>query len=96
MARSGMLECAKNYKNKYKSTICKECMMEDNEEHRINNCIRYRNTNNYDKYDEKFDYKLVYSVQPEELKIAARAILNVWDLTNGRNAMRCVETEDGI
>ena len=93
MARSGMLECAKNYRNKYKRTICNECKIEDNEIHRLNNCLLHRDINNYDKSD-KFDYNLVYSNQPEELKMAARAILDVWDLANGRNTMRCTETEN--
>ena len=93
MARSGMLECAKNYRNKYKSTICNRCKTEDNEKHRLNNCILYRDLNNYDRL-EKFDYNLVYSDQAEELRMAAEAILDVWDLANGRNTMRCTEIED--
>ncbi len=93
MARSGMLECAKNYKNKYKSTICSKCKIEDDEVHRLNHCILHRDINNYDKHD-KFDYNLVYSEQPEELSMAAKAILDVWDLANGRNTMRFTETED--
>ena len=92
MARSGMLECAKNYKNKYKKSLCQNCSMEDNEIHRINDCILYRSINNYDKQN-KFDYNLVYSDKPEEMEKTAKTILKIWDLANGKNTMKSIETE---
>ncbi len=92
MARSGMLECSNNYKNKYKTSSCQKCGVEDSEIHRINDCILYRKTSKYDKQD-KFDYKLVYSDKPEEIRKAAEAILNIWDLANGKNTMKSVQTE---
>ena len=67
--------------------------MEDNENHRINDCILYRKTNNYNEL-EKFDYKQVYSDNLDELKRAAEKILNIWDLANGKNSMKSIETED--
>ena len=87
MARSGMLECANNYKNKYKKGICTNCQVKDDEIHRINNCILYRNTNNYDMQD-KFDYNSVYSDNLEDMEIVANKILSIWDLANGKNTMK--------
>ena len=59
----------------------------DDEAHRINDCILYRNTNNYDK-DDKFNYNSVYSENPEDIKKAAKKILGIWDLANGKNSMK--------
>ena len=87
MARSGMLDCATNFKNKYKSTICKECTMPDNENHRINECKKYSSINNH-KRAEKFDFSIVFSDNVEELQTAAQAINMIWDLANGKNIMR--------
>ena len=87
MARSGMLECASNYKNKYMKSKCTNCKVKDDERHRINDCILYRNTNNYDK-DDKFDYNSVYSENPVDMKKAAKEILCIWDLANGKNLMK--------
>ena len=87
MARSGMLECAANYKNKYRTKSCGECSTTDNECHRINECKKYAGTNNYQS-NQQFDYNLVYSDTTEDLVAAAETILNVWDLANGKNKMR--------
>ena len=87
MARSGMLECAANYKNKYRTKICKECNTTDDECHRINDCKRYTGTNNYQS-NQQFNYNLVYSDNLEDLVAAAETILHVWDLANGKNKMR--------
>jgi len=92
MARSGMLECANNYKSKYMYSNCKECHVKDNETHRINDCILYRYINNHDKHD-KFDYNLVYSDDPEDMKRVTKEILGIWNLTNGKNTMKCNEIE---
>ena len=92
MARSGTLECANNYKNKYMRNKCTNCKVKDDEAHRINDCILYRNTNNYDKED-KFDYNSVYSENPEDIKKAAKGILRIWDLANGKNSMKSAGLE---
>ena len=70
-----------------KTSSCKKCGVVDNEIHRINDCILYRKTNKYDKQD-KFDYALVYSDKPEEIRKAAEAILDVWDLGKGKNTIK--------
>ena len=48
MAQYGMLECANNYANKYGSKMCRECQAVDDEDHRINYCVKYRAVNGYD------------------------------------------------
>ena len=63
------------------------CNVKDDERHRINDCILYRNTNDYDK-DDKFDFNSVYSENLEDIKKAAKKILGIWDLANGKNSMK--------
>ena len=92
MARSGMLECANNYKGKYINSTCKKCQVKDDEIHRINDCIIYRSINNHDKH-ERFDYNLVYSDNAEDMKKVAKEILSIWNLSNGKNTMKCNEIE---
>ena len=41
IARFGMLDCGVNYKGT-KSELCSQCNIIDNEDHRLNNCIKYR------------------------------------------------------
>ena len=87
MARSGMLECAANYKNKYRTKSCKECNTTDDECHRINECKKFTGVNNHQR-NQHFDYNLVYSDSKEDLLAAAETILKVWDLSNGKHQMR--------
>ena len=43
-ARHGMLECGKNFKGTIPE-ICQTCKKEDNENHRLNECIKWNNFN---------------------------------------------------
>ena len=95
MAQSGMLDCATNYKNKYRTTICKECSKTDDENHRINECVKYSNINNCDT-TEKFDFSTVFLDTVEAMESAAQTISKIWDLTNGKNLMRSVNTENVV
>ena len=45
MARYGMLETASNYRNKYKTDQCNVCLTLDDENHRLNDCPRWKNVN---------------------------------------------------
>ena len=58
MARSGMLECGKNFKGTM-SESCSECGTIDDEEHRLNNCRKWAEINNVGK--EKIDFNDIYS-----------------------------------
>ena len=47
IARYGMLECGRNYKGN-KPEICTQCHVLDDENHRLNECIKFRDVNLYD------------------------------------------------
>ena len=92
MARSGMLDCAANYKNGYRTITCKECTMIDDENHRINECKKYSGINYHGLMD-KFDFANVFSESNEVLQSAANVINSIWDLANGKNSMRHTSSE---
>ena len=58
IARFGLLECGKNFKGT-QSEMCTECNCVDDENHRLNHCIKQRNINLYDQ-TEKVDYTEYY------------------------------------
>ena len=87
MARYGMLDCSTNYKMKYGRTECKECKVKDDEQHRINFCIKYKGINKCDN-PTKFHFQNVYANDSDTLKQSAAEILKIWDLENGKNVIR--------
>ena len=66
--------------------------MTDNENHRINECIKYSSINNHD-HVEKFEFSIVFSDTVEKLQTAAQVINRIWDLANGKNTMRCTDVQ---
>jgi hypothetical protein len=87
MGRYGMLECAGNYRIKYKGVNCLLCHVLDNEMHRMNYCPKWRGRNLCNS-DKEVVYNAIYSNDPEILSIIAMSILALWDLENGKNEMR--------
>ena len=87
MGRYGMLDCSKNYKTKYKDGKCKTCGVVDDESHRINECVTYKNVNYHGK-PEKINFAQIYSSEAETLSKVAGVILDIWELGNGRNEMK--------
>ena len=87
MARYGMLQCAANFSCGYGTKTCRECDTIDDENHRINHCkLWYKN--NLSLSVEKIDFTDVYSEdRNKSLKVIER-VLMMWDLGNGKNAMR--------
>ena len=83
LARSGMLECGKNFKGTIRES-CSECNTPDNEEHRMNYCINWEATNNVGKT--KIDFTDIYSSDNNVLDCVINAIESVWELryANGR------------
>ena len=85
MARSGMLECGKNFKGTM-SDSCSKCGTIDDEEHRLNNCHKWAEINNVGK--EKIDFNDIYSNDRIVLNrvLNIDAIEKVWELkfANGR------------
>ena len=67
IARYGMLECGMNYKGTLKTT-CNQCKCEDDENHRLNYCSRYRENNLYG-VDEKVNFNIIHATDANILKI---------------------------
>ena len=59
IARFHMLDCGINFKN-IMSPICNTCKKTDNDDHRLNFCTRYKDTNFFDD-NEKVNFEDVYS-----------------------------------
>ena len=66
IARFRMLECGRNLKGSLNET-CTQCNVLDDENHRMNYCIKFRDVNFYDS-DEKMDFKNVYSKDKDILQ----------------------------
>ena len=90
MLRYGMLECAANYENKYKSKKCDNCHTLDDASHRINFCERWKHINFWDS-EIKIDVKQAFSEEKEDLENIALNVLAIWDLRNGKNCMKEAE-----
>ena len=85
IARYGMLQCGKNYKGTL-SELCNQCKSVDDEDHRLNYCIKWRNTNYYD-VTEKINFDLIYSADIEVLRYVIMKIEKVWNTRNAHGAM---------
>ena len=77
IARFRMLECGVNFKGTL-SEICRTCKTKDDENHRMNHCVKYRAINLYDS-DEKTPFELIYSRDETELSIVVKIIEKVWN-----------------
>ena len=66
---------------------CDLCNCIDDEHHRLNDCIRWRQTKNYDKH-EKTDFKDVFSDDVNRLKHIVCEIKKVWNTQNAHGTMR--------
>ena len=66
IARFGMLDSGKNNKGN-KPEICSQCNVIDDENHRLNNCINFRDINFYDS-DIKVDFRKVFSNDIDTLR----------------------------
>ena len=83
MSMFGMLECSKNYKNGYGGNICRECEMLDDENHRINDCSKFKEFNLSVKY--KFDS--IFSNDEDVVSRTVEVVMLIWNLENGKNEM---------
>ena len=86
IARFGMLECGVNHKGTL-SYECNSCKTADNEEHRLNHCIKFRDVNYCDK-TEKSPFNLIYSNDVNIIRTILEKINNVWNVSMGHGAMR--------
>ena len=87
MGRYGMLSCNANFSCGNGNKICPECSVIDDESHRINYCVKYKEINLYE-VDEKIDFEQIYSVDIDKVLEVAQVILKIWDLGYGKNQMR--------
>ena len=85
IARYRMLECGVNFKNSL-NVICPTCKKTDNEDHRINYCIRYK-TFNYHDSKEKVNFDEVYSTDIDVLKCIIKKIEKVWNTRNAHGTI---------
>lgn len=83
--RYHMLECGVNFKGTQSET-CSTCGVLDDEYHRLNNCVRYRNMNRYDR-DDKINFRDVFSDDPVVLREIITEVTNVWNLRNANGTM---------
>ena len=86
IARSGMLECGKNFKATISET-CHRCSQIDDENHRLNECLNWEHLNNRNN-STKVDFQDVYSSDPQKLSVVIDRIRGVWELSLGKGAMK--------
>ena len=77
IARFGMLECGRNFKGSM-NEMCTYCDSPDDENHRLNHCIKYRTLNNYDS-DVKLPFENVFSNDISILREIISKIETVWN-----------------
>ena len=87
MGRYGMLKCASNFSNGYGTKMCDKCNILDDETHRINQCVKWQETNRSVTGD-KIDYNNIFSDDTAKCSEIVTIILSLWDLENGKNEMR--------
>ena len=85
IARYKMLERGTNFRNS-RSILCPVCKKTDNEDHRMNHCIRYKNNNFYD-HAEKPNYNDIYSTNTNTLTHIITKIEKVWNTRNANGTM---------
>ena len=85
IARFGMLECGKNFKNSIRE-ICDTCNVIDDENHRLNHCIVHKKVNFYDA-NHKVNFSDVFSSDLPTLRAVINEIEKVWDVKNAHGTM---------
>ena len=85
LSRFHMLECGVNFKGTLPE-ICPTCNVVDNEQHRLNDCTRFRLTNLCDR-NEKIDFQNIYHSDITVVKKMISCIEQVWNLKTGHGSM---------
>ena len=86
IARFRMLECGRNFKGTM-NNICEMCGCVDDEEHRLNSCINYVETN-YSENLEKISFDTIFSSNIDTLRLIIERISTVWNVKTGNGSMR--------
>ena len=82
-----MLDCAANYRHGYGGPDCKQCGVKDDENHRINTCVRFKDRNLYHS-TYKYDFQSIYSDDDDSISRTIEVVENLWILDNGKIEMR--------
>ena len=85
MARYGLLECGKNFKGTL-TEICDRCHSIDDENHRLNDCIKWKATNLYEK-GIKVNFVNIYSEDIEEIRVVLTHVTKVWNTMTAHGTM---------
>ena len=85
IARFGMLECGQNFKGSL-STTCLACNVLDNESHRLNYCVKYKENNLYSSND-KANFEDIYSDDIDVIKRVIIHIEKVWNVKTAHGSM---------
>ena len=85
MARYGMLECGTNYKGTTKSQ-CSACNVIDNEDHRLNFCQSWQDTNLFGE-TEKIPFDCIYSTDIVVLRGIIPKIEHIWNTRSAHGTM---------
>ena len=86
MARYGLLECGKNFKGTIRE-ICETCCCLDDEAHRLNMCVKWKDTNLFESTS-KLNYDLIYSNILDEIRSVMTQINKIWDTRNTCSKMQ--------
>ena len=87
MGRYGMLKCSNNFSYGHGTKICDRCTVIDDENHRINDCVKWEATNLVNS-SQKITFEDIYLDDNERCLKVVDKILSMWDLENGKNEMR--------
>ena len=86
MARYGQLECGVNFKGTLKE-ICNTCHSIDNEKHRLNTCLKWKDMN-LSEFESKANYDLAYSDSLEHIRTIVSHINKVWNTRTACGTMQ--------
>ena len=86
MARYGVLECGKNYKGTMRE-ICDTCNCNDDENHRLNHCTKWKSVNLHES-KEKLDYTQLYSNSLVDIRHVTNVIEKIWNTHTANGSMR--------
>ena len=81
-----MLECGKNFKGTLPE-ICQNCLVADSEDHRMNICPKWKDTN-YFESETKINFSNVFSNDSSILPRVIERIQKVWELSLGNGLMK--------
>ena len=86
ISRYGMLECGKNFKGTL-SDQCLICDMHDDEEHRLNVCTKYTESN-FSNDDRKIPFNSIFTDDIHTLREIIPRINQVWNVKSGHGSTR--------